>query len=143
MTKSINKPTIIFWIICSIALLWNLMGVIEYLNTAYMTEETLALLPLNEQNFYTNTPAFITAAFAIAVFSGFLGCLALLLRKKLATILLILSMVAVIVQFGYILFIQDFMEITGTRIIMPILIIVVAVFLVWYAKKAEKNNWIS
>ena len=143
MTKSINKPTIIFWIICSIALLWNLMGVMEYLNTAYMTEETLALLSLNEQNFYTNTPAFITAAFAIAVFSGSLGCLALLLRKKLATILLIISMVAVIVQFGYILFIQDFMEITGTRIIMPILIIVVAVFLVWYAKKAEKNNWIS
>ena len=108
-----------------------------------MTEEALALLPLNEQDFYTNTPALITAAFAIAVFAGSLGCLILLLRKKLAIYVLILSMIAVIVQFGYILFIQDFMEVTGTRIIMPILIIVVAVFLVWYAKNAEKNNWIS
>ena len=143
MTKSIKKPSPIFWVVCIVAFLWNIMGVMEYLNTAYMTEEALALLPLNEQDFYTNTPALITAAFAIAVFAGSLGCLILLLRKKLAIYVLILSMIAVLVQFGYILFIQDFMEVTGTRIIMPILIIVVAVFLVWYAKNAEKNNWIS
>jgi peptidoglycan/LPS O-acetylase OafA/YrhL len=142
MTNSTKKPIITFWIISILAFLWNLMGVMEYLNTAYMTEDALALLPKNEQDFYTNTPAWVTAAFAIAVFAGALGCLALLLRKKLAVSLLLLSMIAVFVQFGYIFFIQNYMNFEGTNIIMPIMIIVIAIFLVWYAKKAEKNSWI-
>ncbi|PHS52384.1 MAG: hypothetical protein COB01_07650 [Lutibacter sp.] len=143
MTNSIKKPIISFWIISIIAFLWNLMGVMEYLNTAYITEDALDLLPKNEQDFYTNTPAWVTAAFAIAVFAGALGCLTLLLRKKLAVSLLILSMIAVFIQFGYVLFIQNYMEFTGSRIMMPLLIIIVAIFLVWYSKKAEKNSWIS
>jgi uncharacterized membrane protein YfcA len=142
MTNSTKKPIITFWIISILAFLWNLMGVMEYLNTAYMTEDALALLPKNEQDFYTNTPAWVTAAFAIAVFTGALGCLALLLRKKLAVSLFLLSMIAVFVQFGFIFFIQNYMDFEGIKIIMPILIIVVALFLVWYAKKAEKSRWI-
>ena len=143
MKNSTTKPIIYFWIISIIALLWNLMGVMEYLNTAYITDEALALLSMGEQDFYNNTPVWVTAAFAIAVFAGALGCVSLLLRKKLAISLLILSMIAVFVQFGYVLFIQNYMEFNGTRIIMPLLIIMVAIFLAWYAKKVERNNWIS
>ena len=143
MKNSIKKPIISFWIISIIAFLWNVMGILEYLNTVYMTEEALALLPNNEQNFYTNTPASVTAAFAIAVFAGTLGCVTLLLRKKLAISLLTLSMIAVFVQFGYVLFIQNYMEFNGAKIIMPVLIILVAIFLVWYSKKANKDGLIS
>ena len=112
-------------------------------NTAYMTNETLQTFTKGEQDFYNNTPTYITAAFAIAVFAGALGCIALLLRKKFASTLFILSLIAVFVQFGYILLIQDFMEISGVRLIMPLLIILVAIFLAWYSKKAYFKNILS
>ena len=88
MTSS-NKPGIIFWIIAVIALIWNLMGVMAYRAQAYMTDEAKALLPEAEQAMYSDIPAWATAAFAFAVFGGFLGSLALLLRKKWATSLFI------------------------------------------------------
>ena len=83
MTKSIKKPTPIFWVVCIVAFLWNIMGVMEYLNTAYMTEEALAILPLDEQAYYNGVPSWVTTAFAISVFSGLFGSIALLMKKKL------------------------------------------------------------
>ena len=144
MTNSTNKPTTVFWIIGVIALLWNIMGVVAYLRQAYMSNEALLILPLDEQAYYNGVPPWVTAAFAIAVFSGLLGCIALLMKKKLASTLFILSLIAVITQFIYTLFIQDFVIISGiAEATMPIMVLVIAFFLVWYAKKAEKNDWIS
>ena len=130
MSESTNKPNALFWVIGIIALIWNLMGVIAYVTRALMTEDMIAMLPKEQQTeFLVEYPAWYTAAFAIAVFAGVLGCIALLLRKKFASTLFILSLIAVFVQFGYILLIQDFMEISGVRLIMPLLIILVAIFL--------------
>lgn len=136
MTNSTTKPSTVFWIISSIALFWNIMGVVAYLGQAYMTDEALSLLAENEQAYYANVPAWVTAAFAIAVFSGFLGSLALVLKKKWAKPLFLLSFVTVVVQVVYNLFIQEFVALTGSRAILPIITIVIAAFLVWFANDA-------
>ena len=119
------------------------MGVIAYLGQAYMTPEILAALPEADQAYYNNMPAWATAAFALGVFGGALGSLALLLKKKWATALFTLSLVAVLVNFVYNFIIQNDMEVTGTKMIMPVLVIGIAVFLVWYSKKATANSWLS
>ena len=80
--NSTNKPPVWFWIVSVVALIWNGMGVMAYLGQAYMSDDALAALPEAEQALYANVPAWATAAFAIAVWGGLLGCLALLLRKK-------------------------------------------------------------
>ena len=136
MSNSTTKPSTVFWIISSIALFWNIMGVVAYLGQAYMTDEALSLLAENEQAYYANVPAWVTAAFAIAVFSGFLGSLALVLKKKWAKPLFLLSFVTVVVQVDYNLFIQEFVALTGSRAILPIITIVIAAFLVWFANDA-------
>lgn len=143
MTNSTNKPTTTFWVISILALLWNIMGVVAYLGQAYMTDEILGALPEAEQAYYNNIPAWVTAAFAIAVFTGALGCLALVLRKKWAKSLFILSLLAVLVQFIFNFFMQDYMEVTGTNSIQPIIVIAIAIFLIWYSKKSEEKGWIS
>lgn len=143
MADKINKPTSAFWIISVLALLWNIMGVIAYLGQAYMTDEILKALPEADQSYYQNVPAWVTGVFAIAVFAGVFGCLGLLMRKKWATILLIISLIAVIAQFTYNMFFQTYMEVSGNKMIMPIVIIIVAVFLVWFSRKSEKEGWIS
>ncbi len=130
-----NKSSATYWIIGILALIWNLLGVFAYLSQAYITEEALTLLPQGDQDYITNSPTWVTAAFAIAVFAGAFGCIALLMRKKLANILLLLSFIAVLVQSMYNFFIQDYVELSGQNMIMPMMIILVSAFLVWYSKK--------
>ncbi len=143
MTNLTNKPTSTFWIIGVVTLIWNIMGVAAYLGQAYMTNDVLKALPEADQLYYTNTPAWVTAAFAISVFAGFLGCVTLLLRKSWAKILFVVSLIAVFTQFIYNFFIQDYMEITASKAIMPIVVIGIAIFLIWYSKKSEEKGWIS
>ncbi|MFZ3273182.1 MAG: hypothetical protein WA143_02795 [Lutibacter sp.] len=143
MTDKTIKPTSAFWIISVAALIWNIMGVIAYLGQAYMTEEVLKALPEGEQAYHNNVPAWVTAVFAIAVFAGLFGCLGLLLRKKWATILFVISIIAVIAQSTYNLFIQKFMEVPLQHMIWSIVVIVIAIFLVWFSSNATKKGWVS
>lgn len=135
-----NKPNAIFWSIGVIALIWNILGVGAYLAQAYMTEDAMALLSQSEQDFYTNYPAWATAAFAIGVFAGLLGCIALLMRKKVAVLLFTLSLLGVLIQQVYNFFIQDYVEMSGTNMIGPIAIVIVCFFLLWYSKAQRANG---
>lgn len=116
------------------------MGVVAYLGQAYITDEALSLLPENEQAYYANVPAWVTAAFAIAVFSGFLGSLALVFKKKWAKPLFLISLVTVVVQVIYNLFIQEFVALTGSRVILPLITVVIAAFLVWFSNNAIEKK---
>lgn len=138
-----NKPNIVFWVIGIAALLWNILGVGAYLAQAYMPEEALTLLSEGEQNYYTNYPSWATASFAIGVFGGLLGCIALLMRKKITIILFTLSLLGVLGQQVYNFFIQEDVELGAVAMIGPIFIIIVAFFLMWYSKAQKANGILS
>jgi hypothetical protein len=138
MTNLKEKPPVWFWIVSVIALLWNAMGVKQYLGQAYQTDSWRSALTDEQFEMISNFPVWLTAAFAIAVFAGLLGSLGLLLRKKWAYMLFVLSLIAVIAQMGYIL-IQGHFDGIG----MTISIIVFAIFLVWFSKKSISKGWIS
>jgi hypothetical protein len=72
-----------------------------------MTNEILATLPKDQQAIYQDVPAWVTAAFAIAVFSGSFGALLLLLKKKIASTFFILSFAGIIAQMTYGLLINE------------------------------------
>ena len=83
MTTPIKPPTW-FWVVSVIALLWNLVGVFNYLNQAFNQVAMLESLNQAQREAFEGIPAWATAAFAIAVFSGTIACIGLLLRKKWA-----------------------------------------------------------
>ncbi len=144
MTTDSNKPGAAFWVIGVIALIWNGLGVMAYLAQAYITEDALALLPEAERALYDDIPAWATAAFAIAVFGGALASLVLLMRKKLATTLFMLSFVGIIVQMVYNLMMSKALEVYGPGgAVMPILVILIGAFLIWYSKKCTAKGWLS
>lgn len=135
------KPTKWLKTISIFAIVWNLLGIAAYLMQVFMTDEHKALLPEAEQALYANIPAWYTAAFALAVFGGFLGSVLLLMKKKLAVSLLFLSLIAVFVQMYYNFFISHSMEVYGPgSAVMPILVILIAIFLVGYARKLHANG---
>lgn len=143
--KSIAKPPVWFWIVSVIALLWNGSGVYMYLIQAYDTETYRAMYPDPEMlELANNTPAWVTAAFAIAVFTGLLACFGLLVRKKWAKPLFLLSLLGAVVSNAQHLFMSKAIELFGPKtVVMPIVVIVIGIFLVWFAKKGIAKGWLS
>ncbi|MDA8531332.1 hypothetical protein N9K44_00360 [Flavobacteriaceae bacterium] len=92
------------------------------------------------QLYYTNLPAWVTAAFALAVFGGLLGSVGLLLRKKWASFLFLGSFFAAVAQQFHSFFIQDFIEITNEQAIMPSLILIIALYMIYYSRKSETEG---
>lgn len=143
MTNS-NKPTTLFWIIGVAALIWNGLGVMSYLGQALMTDEVKAALPEAERALYENIPTWVTAAFAIAVFAGLLGSIFLLARKKAARFVFLISLIAILAQMSYNLFMSKAAEVYGSGgVIMPVMVILIGVFLLMYSKKAIEKGWLS
>lgn len=140
----LRKPSNLFWVISSIALVWNLMGVFNYLDQAFMTDKILETLPKEQQILYQDVPAWVTAAFAIAVFFGTLGSLLLLLKKKIATTFFIISFLGIVGQMSYGLLIDQNSDSYGPMgIAMPIIIIAFGGYLIWYSRKANEHRWLS
>jgi len=132
-----------FWAIGAVALIWNLLGVANFF--MQMNADALAAMPESHRAIVASRPAWATAAFALAVFAGALGCLLLLLRKSAAYYLFIASLLGVIVQL-----IPNLGMLGATVNFSPFEIfiamampLVVAVFLIWYSKRAERNGWIG
>ena len=144
MTNVTNKPPTSFWILGIAALIWNLMGVFAFITQMNMTPEMLEVLPDAERELYKNVPSWMNIVFAIAVFGGALGSLLLLLKKKIAILVFAISLIAVIIQMIYNLFMSRIFEVYGPgAMIMPVMVIIIAVYLVWYAKKATAKGWLS
>jgi hypothetical protein len=139
-----KKPPLWFWIVSVLALLWNLMGVLAYLGQAYMTDEMKSEYSQEQLSLMESTPAWITAVFAIAVWGGLLGCIALILRKKWAKPVLLLSFIAIVIQMGYSFFMTNASEVYGAvqGIITPILVILIGAVLVQFANIGIKRTWL-
>jgi len=128
-----------FWVIGSVALIWNVMGVVNYF--MQMNPDMLEAYREAERAIIQGRPAWATGAFAIAVFGGTLGSLLLLLRKSAATYVFIASLLGVLVTTLHTLGVDyDFSlgEILGT-----LFIPVVAAFFIWYSKRAQSRGWIN
>jgi hypothetical protein len=136
-STNLSKPPVWFWIVSVFALLWNGAGVYQYLQQAYQTESFKTMNTPEQLEIFANLPTWYTAAFAIAVFTGALGCLFLLLRKKLAYTLFLISLIAVIIQMGYLTISLKMAN------IMTAMIVVAAILLLWFAKKGIAKGWLS
>ena len=128
MNNKLNRPYLYFWIISILVFLWNLIGVFAYFSQSFIDIEDMKSLSESEKNYFFNLLAWVTAAFALAVFAGFFGAVCLLLRKKNAFPLFLFSLITLIIQQIYNLFIQDDIEITGLDLIYPVTTIFVGIF---------------
>lgn len=139
-----NKPATWFWVVSAIALVWNAMGVIAYIAQVTMSAEALQALPENERALYESAPAWATAAFAIAVWGGALGSILLLIRKKWATAVLIISFVGIIVQMIHSFFIANSIEVYGLGgLVMPLMILIAGAYLIWFSRKSTAKGWLK
>mgnify|MGYP000406776911 CR=1 FL=1 len=140
-----NKSNLVFWIIGIIALIWNGMGVVNYLMQAYKSEAMMSKFNADQLALLESLPAWMTALFAIAVFAGLIGTIAFLMRKKVAVLLFLMSFIAATIQQLYWMFGTNIAEVFSESqpYLMPILIIVFAAFLLWYSKGQKEKDVLS
>jgi hypothetical protein len=125
------------------ALLWNLLGCAAYLSDVMLTAADVAKMSADQQALYASRPAWAVAATAVAVWAGALGCLGLILRKRWAFGLLVASLVALLVQDFGLFVLADTVRIAGPGVlVMQGLVLVVAIALVWLARRAIAREWI-
>lgn len=136
-----DEPTRSYWIVSIVALLWNLLGVMAFVMQMTLTAADYASMAAAERALYTDLPAWVNGAYAVAVFGGVLGCIALLLRKSWAVPVFAISLIAILAQMGYSFFLTNVFEVMGaTAIIMPLFVIAIGVFLLMFAKNANKRG---
>jgi hypothetical protein len=130
------KPVVI------IALLWNILGCVAYLNDVMLKPEDVAKMDAAMQAMYNARPAWAVAATALAVWGGALGCILLLLRKRLATPVFMVSLAGVLVQDTAMFTLTDAAKTAGAPVfILQALVLVVCVLLLLLSRKAAQNGW--
>ena len=124
-------------IVAALALLWNLVGIYEYLKTVGVVSGADAAMA-------AAMPAWVVGAFAIAVFGGALGCLGLLMLKRWSKLLLLISLLAVLAMDVWsFLLTGNGRTMAGAEMGVTVAVVAIALLTVWVAYSADRKGWLS
>ncbi len=150
MAETTNKPPIWYWIIAVILLVWGLMGIWIFYDFISTTPESMAKYVADGAfsqayaDHLMSTPAWATAVFALAVFTGALGALCLVLRRAWSVPLYMLSLLFIVISLINTFLITKAHKLMGTgQIAMEMLVLVLGGFALWFAITAKRKNWLS
>jgi hypothetical protein len=145
MAEDVAKPAVPgwFWAAAIVALLWELAGCYAYLTQISMDAADLAKLPAGQAEMWRTMPIWAKCAYAVAVWVGLTGAIALLMRRRWAREAFAVSLLAVLVQFGWAFLGTPMLRTLGLSAAgFPILIILAAAVLFWFAGWATRRGWL-
>jgi hypothetical protein len=144
MSDTTGKAPWHLWVIGVFAVLFNSIGMFdftmsmargaEYMRSAGMTPEQIA--------HYQTLPAWMTVIWAIGVIGAFLGSILLLMRKRIASTVFIISLAAFVISLVHTYVLTDAGKVMGEQ--MAIVSAVIALLLVlfaWYSHAMSKRAW--
>lgn len=137
MTDALARRPWHLWLVGVIAVLFNAIGAFDfvmsgvqgadYMTSAGMTPEQIA--------HYQEMPMWMTIVWAVGVFGAFLASLLLLLRRKLALPVFVLSLVAFLINLYYTYVLTDGGVVMGREMVITNAIITgLLAFFSWYAR---------
>jgi len=123
--------------VAGLGLLWNLYGVYVYL-------KTVGVVPGADAAMANAMPAWVTGAFAIAVFGGALGALGLVMLKRWSKLLLVVSLLAVLAMDVWTFALRTGGgAMAGAELGITLAVLAVAILLAWLAYSADGKGWLS
>jgi hypothetical protein len=141
MTK--RAPT---WltIVAVLLVLWGLMGCASFWMHLSFADR-LDTAPAADRQLYASLPQWLNIVYATGVGTGLLGSVALLAKSRWAVPLYAVSLVAVIVQFGWTFAMTEIIALKGAAatIPFPVIIVAIAVAQVWLSRRALARGWIG
>ena len=131
-------------VVAVLALLWNLVGLFMFWQEMTLTPEAAAALPPAQQQIHAAMPTIAHVFFGIAVASGVVGSIGLVLAKRWSVPMLLVSLLGVAVQMATAFATTPVWTLMGMAGALPPLFLVVACLLIWlFARMAAKRGWLG
>ncbi len=144
MTQFQTNPPPSFRIVAIMAVVWMAFGCMSYLMHVRMGPEAVATLPQGQQQFMAMMPGWLYALFAVATWSGLIGAVLMLLRKRLAVPFLLVSWIAAAAQMVGSYMVLPGLELLGgpRALIMPVIIVALGIIFWRYAMRGAAKGWL-
>ena len=122
-----------FWAIAVVGLLWNLIGCWNYI--VQTNPDAVAQMPDIYRLIVEQRPGWATAGFAISIYGGAVGAILMLLRRKISTGLLAVSLLGSLVTFYFTYRVLGIEPATLSAVLMSVALLV-------FATVAVRKNWL-
>ena len=141
-----SKPGTAYYVIAGIFLTWNLIGVALYYQHMSATPDVMldAGYTAAQIDWIQATPVWANVAYTLGVFGGLLASLLLLMRKKLAILLFMVSLVGIILQDIESFILRSPGDIWGQiAYFIPTFVLIAALVEIWFARRCDGKGWLS
>ena len=130
-----------YWIAATISLL---LMILPALGAAIHLTTDPATLPLDERVQYEAEPIWMVAAFGLTGLAGAVGALMLILRRRQAETLILVSLVGIAVWFVGLFVNAQLRDLLSTgQIAMAIIVVAIVWTIYWFARHSRQRGWLS
>jgi hypothetical protein len=145
MTGTSARAPTWFRVIAVVLVLWGLMGCFAAFQQIRHGADAIGDPTPYDRALFASLPAWYNPLYAVATVSGLLGAIALLVRSRAALPLYTVSLVAVIIQFGWTFAATDLLAVKGAAetVPFPLVIALVALGAVLLSRHAVRRRWIG
>ena len=143
MTNTTSRAPWHLWLIGVIAVLFNSIGVSDFVMAMTQGEKYMASAGMTPDQIahYRDMPAWMTAVWAIGVWSAFLASILLLLRRKIAFPIFVLSLAAFLLSLVYTYVLTDGGAVMGQQMAITSAVIAILLFVFsWYSHAMTKRG---
>jgi positive regulator of sigma E activity len=100
-------------------------------------------MPFDQRAAYEAEPAWVIGAYAVAVWVGLAGSVLLLIRRKLAEWLLLVSLTAVLVWLAGLLLVTRLREtMSANDLLVAIVVAALTWTIFWFARHSRQRGWL-
>jgi hypothetical protein len=131
-----------FWAAAVAGLAWNAYGAQQFFGSLLATPESMMAMgmTIEQASLYSSLPVWMTAAFATGVFGGLAGCTLLLLRKRLATPVFLISLLGYLVLYAGDITEGVFAALGAAQVAILTTVVLIAAGLLWVSRYCDKNG---
>jgi hypothetical protein len=135
------------WIVGILSLLWNCFGAYDYVmshmrNAQYLASSMPGVDPNAALAWMDSFPVYAKIGWALGVWGALLGAILLLIRSRYAVWAFTVSLLGIILSIGWQIAVAP--KLAGAEgmmyTLMPVIIILIGVFMLWYAWSMEKKG---
>ena len=133
-----------FTVTAVVLLLWNLLGAVACIQQFRLGADAMGPATDYDRQLYASMPGWYDWCFALAELAGVAGAAALLLKRAVAIPLFIVSLLAVLVQFGFLFLFRDIIAVKGIwTTYFPAFIAAACILQIALARAAWRRGWIG
>lgn len=144
MNELTSKAPTHLWVVGGFSLLWSAYGAFDYIMTRTHNEPYLSALPIPLEDtiaYIESFPLIPNIGWGLGVWGALLGTILLLMRNRYAVHAFGVSLLGAVVSLGYDMFLNDAKPAAmseGMFAIMPVVVILIAAALFYYARKQDQ-----